>query len=262
MSKENKNINIEEDEVVAVIRKSKNYEKFKFIDSNRSINSLNLNKLIGSMKEEQLISPICVNENFEIIDGQHRVKAEESLNLPVYYYVSEGYSFDQMRRANLVGVTWKKDDFLKAYTEEGNPNYVTFDLIRNTYEINTTDLIKVLSKIKTVSFSDLSIIFEKGNLEITDEEEKSVESFLEALKDFKFFKDYRKSKFVSAFLELYFYPLYKHEIMRERLKKRSAVLTYQLNKDLYLEILANKIYSYGSNGKTIYYDIVRKKFYS
>ena len=167
-----------------------------------------------------------------------------------------------MKRANLASSNWKKDDFLNAYETEGNENYVTFKLIKNTYEINTSDLIKILAKIKIVSSADLNKIFEKGELIITDEEDKKVEDFLEALKDFKFFGEYRKSKFVSAFLELYFHPLYRHEIMQERLKKRSFALTNQINKYYYLEILANKIYSYGVMKNSIYYDVIRKRFYT
>lgn len=249
------------DKVFSQIYSTTDYSKFKFISSNRNINILSYNKLLKSMKEQQLIIPICVNESFEVIDGQHRLKAEKELGLPVYYYIAEGYSVSEMKRANLVSSNWKKDDFLNAYINENNENYLTFNLLKTTYDIGTTDLIRIIARVKRTISSDLGQSFEEGEFIITDEEEKKVEQFLMDLQDFKFFKEYNKSKFLSAFLQLYFYPLYRPEIMKEKLVKRSFALTHQLNRDQYLSILANQIYSFGGTANNIYYDEKRKKLY-
>jgi ParB-like chromosome segregation protein Spo0J len=58
-------------EVYTSVMRSNNYDMFKFMEGNRKINSSNLNQIIVSMREKQLIIPITVNEKFEIIDGQH-----------------------------------------------------------------------------------------------------------------------------------------------------------------------------------------------
>ena len=55
-----------------VIYATTDYDKFKFLEGNRKLRLNNLEKMRESMIEEQLVIPICVNENFEIIDGQHR----------------------------------------------------------------------------------------------------------------------------------------------------------------------------------------------
>ena len=54
---------------------TENYDMFKKIGGNRKINKANYAKIVKSMKEEQLIIPIVVNERYEIIDGQHRYTA-------------------------------------------------------------------------------------------------------------------------------------------------------------------------------------------
>lgn len=259
MSKKTEN---NKDKVFSQIYCTTDYEKFKLISSNRNINILNYNKLVKSMKEQQLIIPICVNESLEVIDGQHRLKAAQELKLPVYYYIAEGYSVAEMKRANLVSSNWKKDDFLNAYINENNPNYLSFNLLKTTYEISTSNLIRILAKVKkSTTSADLGIVFEEGALTISEEEEAQIDKFLTDLQDFKFFKEYNTTKFISAFLQLYFYPLYRPEIMKEKITKRSAALTHQLNRDQYLNILANQIYSYGGISNNIYYDTNRKRLY-
>ena len=77
-------------EVYTSVMKTTNYDMFKFMEGNRQTNSSNLNQIIESMKEKQLIIPITVNEKFEIIDGQHRFKACKYLGLPVYFIIEKG----------------------------------------------------------------------------------------------------------------------------------------------------------------------------
>lgn len=238
------------------------YSKFKHIGSNRKINALNYSKLLKSMKEEQLIIPICVNEKYEIIDGQHRFKVCKELGLPVYYYMLEGYTSEQMQRANLVSVNWDKDDFLHAFVNEDIESYVNFDDMKVRYGLSTPDLIKIIARIQGNTFVALGQSFEEGNLILSTSDMEQVNTFLNALEDFNSFKEYKRAKFISAFLEMYFFNGYNHKQMQNRLKTRAVVLTPQMTKDDYILILSNKIYSFGGIKNNIYYDVDRKKMYS
>lgn len=244
------------------IFKTTEYSMFKCIGSNRRINPVNYGKLTRSMKQEQLIIPICVNEKYEVIDGQHRLKACEELGLPVYYYMLVGYSEAQMKRANLVSAVWKKDDFLHAYVSEDIEDYTIFSDLKDKYGLNTSDLLKIVAKIQQTSPSAVGVDFEEGRFNIAEEDKIALNKFLESLEDFKFFAGYRKTKFVSAFLELYFFTGYSHEQMRARLRTRNRALVEQLTKDDYVQLLTNKIYSFGNTSNNIYYDIDRKRIYT
>ena len=79
------------DEQYGVIYKTKEYDKFKNIKGNRRLNARNYIKLMRSMSEEQLIIPIICNENYEIIDGQHRYNSAKELGLDLYYFIVPGY---------------------------------------------------------------------------------------------------------------------------------------------------------------------------
>ena len=68
---------------------SKNYKQFKFILSNREINTKLLRKLIDNIKLYGQTTPIIVNVNKEIIDGQHRFYALMHLNKKIKYIINK-----------------------------------------------------------------------------------------------------------------------------------------------------------------------------
>lgn len=69
-------------------KSSKNYEWFKFYSNNRPISQIHLNNLRKQFKKYgniTEISPITVNPNGFIMDGQHRRILCEEFNYPVFY---------------------------------------------------------------------------------------------------------------------------------------------------------------------------------
>jgi len=75
---------------IAKIFYTTDYSKFNTLAGNRQVNIAHVKKLESSFDEEYLISPILVNEKFQIIDGQHRFEAAKNLKLPIYYYMIQG----------------------------------------------------------------------------------------------------------------------------------------------------------------------------
>lgn len=248
--------------VYSNIYASTDYDMVKNINTNRNLNVANYNKLLRSMQEEQLVMPICLNENMEIIDGQHRFFAAKELGLPFYYYIQEGYREAQMKRANLVGSTWNKNDFLNMYINEGDETYRRVKELMDKYKIVISDMIKIMGVVREVNYRELGLMFEEGTMVLSEADFIDIEQFLDSLYLFKDFKHYNRSKFISAFLELYFHAGYNHKHMKERYSKRSAVLVPQLTRDAYLTLLANKIYSFGTSKYNIYYDPDRKTLYT
>lgn len=58
-------------QVVGQVCQTNDYSLFKTLKGNRNINQAHLYRLTKSIKEKYLLSPIVVNEHFEIIDGQN-----------------------------------------------------------------------------------------------------------------------------------------------------------------------------------------------
>jgi hypothetical protein len=245
-----------------IIYATTEYDKFKFLEGNRKLRLNNLEKMRESMIEEQLVIPICVNENFEIIDGQHRFTICKELNKPVYYYVQEGYGINQVERANRSNTNWQLNDFLQSFALKGNSNYQLVGEIIDTYNVLASDVIKAIAKLNNKTTLHVTQDFKEEKVNIDDELYNKLIAFFEALTLFEDFNLYNKTKFISSFLDLYTYPKYNHDIMVAKFAKLNTQLKHCTTKDDYLDILCNKIYSGKRVSKdNIYYNKDRKEFY-
>lgn len=250
------------DEKFGVIYKTKDYDKFKTIKGNRRLNSRNIGKLIKSMGEEQLVSPILVNSNFEIIDGQHRYTVCKELNKCVYYYIVDGYGIDQVRRANLVSSNWTKNDYLNMHLEEESIEYMAFNELLSETNMNISDLLKLYAMVQHKSSSQISYEFEAGTFSSDGTEE--VRDFLNQLENFSFFKLYKSQSFVAAFIRLYNNTSFDKERLAEKVRIRRSSLEQLTGGtiDEYLSCLCNKIYSFGPGKNNIFYDVNTRRFYN
>ena len=111
-------------ETVNQVHRTNDYSKFKNLLGNRNVNMLHLQRLINSMKKEYLFSPILVNEKYEIIDGQHRYNAAKTLELPINFIIIKDYGLQEVQTLNTNNKNWNKKDYLEAYCDLGNENYI------------------------------------------------------------------------------------------------------------------------------------------
>ena len=132
-------------ELFGNILKTTDYSLFKKVKGNRTVNKANLNAIVTSMEQQQLITPIMINEKYEIIDGQHRFEACKALRLPVYFYVVNGYGTDGIKRGNTTGMKWNKGAFLESYMEQEYENYILFNDLLVSYNITISLAIKLLA---------------------------------------------------------------------------------------------------------------------
>lgn len=250
---------INQDEVKTSIYMTYDYSKFNFLKENRKLNTKNYAKLLASMKEEQLIIPVLVNENYCIVDGQHRFTVSKELGLPVYYYMIEGYNISEVRRANMVSSNWTKNDFLNMHVQEGKEDYIELKKLSDDFKITINDLLRLFAAVQNKNQRITMKNFEKGTFTIDGKE--IITNFLNDLQDFKFFKNYNSKPFVAAFSKLYFNDRYSHKRMLQRLQVRSMAVEKRVNTDDYLTMLTRDVYSFGAVKDPIYYDPLTKKFY-
>lgn len=249
---------------IADVLVTRDYNLFTFLRGNRAIDAPNLEKIKESMKEEQLLIPIIVNQNMQIIDGQHRFTAAKELGLPIYYIVNEAYGLEQVLRCNTGGSKkWTNEDFLFQHCEMNNDNYIQFRDLCQRYNVSVSDMIKIFCKTYGENTSIFKQNFRSGAF-VMDDKQKICD-FLNGLDDFNigdFYRYNKKSNFIAAFMKLYFRKDYDHEIMKTKLETNGYQLKKCATTNDYLAMLCNNIYSYNSKKNTIFFSAETGNFFT
>ena len=107
--------------------KTYNYSQFRFANYNRIVDPKHVQQLVNEVKGgHPLLSPVIVNEKFEIIDGQHRLEALKRLKEPVEYIVRPGAAKSDVVSINNSQVRWRPITWIESYANAGNKNYQFF----------------------------------------------------------------------------------------------------------------------------------------
>ena len=107
---------------------TKDLSRFKLIKGNRPVNQEQVHKLAECMEVYGVMcSPIIVNSNGEIYDGQHRYSAAKKVGKGIYYIIVNGYSFEQIQSLNLTQRNWSTLDFHKSFVAMGKEEYIKLD---------------------------------------------------------------------------------------------------------------------------------------
>lgn len=109
----------------ATIQTSLDYDKFKSITGNRELNEPHVRNLAIAIELHDLLEyfPILINENWEIIDGQHRFEASKRLSRPIYYIQVDGLNIDDVQKINTSSRRWILKDYVQSHIERGHQDY-------------------------------------------------------------------------------------------------------------------------------------------
>lgn len=164
--------------VVNAVYETDSYDIFQLSKFNRNV--ILRAKMIEQAREG-IVSPIVVNENMMVIDGQHRLKASEKVGAPVQYVIVEGLTEHDIVRMNTTQKPWSLSDHIEAWANQGNDQYIKLTNLLDNYYGNTTVVAQVALNVKTMRKA--RDIIESGNFEFFNYE-KTVE-FLSFLKRFR-----------------------------------------------------------------------------
>lgn len=102
---------------VCSVYETDDYNTFHELEHNRDATQKRVEKIKKSFIEGEILNPIIVNENFEIIDGQGRFEALKQLGRSVKFVVACGTGIDDCRRMNQYSTNWGKSDFIDSYSD-------------------------------------------------------------------------------------------------------------------------------------------------
>ena len=219
------------------------YKKFKVYKENRDVDPQHLRKLVENIEKRNLLvdMPIIIDKDWYVIDGQTRLEAAKTLQVPVHYTVARKAERKDISTLNMQGKTWILADWMKYYCSLKNKHYLKFRKF-----IKDCDLSLANGLILFGVFKDRKNIFKNG--QFTYPEDDSFQwNVVMQLNEWNELFDYikRKRTFISAIFMLNFYELYDHKRMikktKEKLKQKQ--INFDLSNRESIIVLLNEIYN-------------------
>lgn len=229
------------------VQSTADYTIFKQLSGNRPVDKAHAKQLMKNMLNVGNLTaefPITVNENMEVIDGQHRLQALKELGWPVGYRIHEGLTLDTVRGINQAGRNWNWRDYAHSYAQHGTPEqkeqYQRFLNLENHFHYPFNILMKYIGvRIDRRGGTG----FRDGELRILDQK-----------RTFKLLKQYQEiteilghgtTKFAKAMYRIMrdAEGTYSHEHMVHKAKIWEQEIKQQGSIDDYLRLI-EQIYNY------------------
>lgn len=234
-----------------MIQKTKRYEMFKFRDDNRlKIDRNHVNKLVESIRSRNLLElrPIDVNENMEILDGQHRVLAAKELGVEIYYKIQKELTQNDIILMN-VTKNWTVSDYLNYYVKNQYIEYVKFLRFIEKNQIS----IRLGLALTYGKGHDIHKKFREGTYVFREEEiNKEIETCWDTIHLIKQFNGHcfflSTARFWQALMKLIRHPDFDNEHWKKNLKKMIERVSVRVSEKDYLKMMT-EIYNWRHNLK-------------
>lgn len=195
------------------------------------------------MESKYLFSPIIVNENYEVIDGQHRLQCAEELKLPVYYIVCEGYGLREVQILNASSKNWSADDYMEGYCDLGYKDYETYKEFREKYGFGHRETQALLEGAAIKNMQD----FYLGKFKVKDK--KKATEMADKLSQIQpFFEGYKLRSFVFAMLHMFKQKHFDFDEFIQKLENRPTALKKCATSEQYRDLIED-IYNYRRRDK-------------
>ena len=239
-------------EKVNEVYKTSDLSIFKLIDGNRVPNLQHIKRLSDSIRLYGMkCNPILVNEQMQVIDGQHRLMACKDADSFIYYIIVNGYSLNEVHTLNLNQKNWTKKDFMEGYANMGVESYFKlkkFSQLNDDFTLpvciafcnNTTD-----SSHNRLG-GDLEV-FEDGSWKGKDF--NLAQEWANKIRMIKpYYKNYNNSSFVATMITLINNNKFDFDEFMHKLRIQPTALVDCTNRSQY-KTLIESIYNYRSRNK-------------
>lgn len=112
---------------IPIIERTFNYDKFNGLLGNRDLKKRAL-KRVGNEFESvghfDPAFPIVVDEQFNVLDGQHRLHVAKEKGWPVFFVVSKSVARSMVPGLNSSSTPWGIEDYLEWFASQGLADYV------------------------------------------------------------------------------------------------------------------------------------------
>lgn len=248
---------VQNSEKVNNVYKTFDLSIFKSINGNRVPNLQHIRRLSESLKEYGMkCSPIIVNEQFEVIDGQHRLEAAREVGTFVYYIIINGYTLSEVHTLNLNQKNWTKKDFMYGYADMGVESYVKLKkFVDKNDDFTFNDCIALCSNITNSAGKSLYQksrgycleVFEEGTWQGRDFD--LAQEWANKIRMIKpYYDGYNRSSFVGTMIGLFMNDKFDFNEFMHKLRIQPTALLDCANREQYRTLIED-IYNYHSRNK-------------
>lgn len=169
-----------------IIFETKEYDKINQLEGNRKILINNVKNIKKSIKENgyKKSKPISIDNNLNVIDGQHRKQACEELNIGVPFVIENEHnnSLILTQSLNTNQKNWSLIDYVRSYASLGKKDYIIFLKILKEEEISASTLVWLLYKSRNGEAQDK---IKKGKLICTELHALKISQTLSKVKEIR-----------------------------------------------------------------------------
>lgn len=204
------------------ILQTSDYKIFKTIPGNRLVDKGHVKLLERHMLAHGNLTgnfPVTVNENMEVIDGQHRIKALKNLKWPVYYRIEEGLNIATIRHINSAQQNWTWKDYAGSFADLGNKEYAWLLLMSERFPtLGYSNLLHFCG----VRIRNSKALFQEGNFKCEDK--ITVLRQMEKYAEITELVGYSTKALAEAMLNIMKHPDYDHAEMVRKMEMRGKTL--------------------------------------
>lgn len=233
--------------VAGTIYESSDYESFVIMKENRKVtlNSRKVENLRNSIHKFGQLIPGIINENNEIIDGQHRLYVAKLLSIPFKFIICSGLRIAEVLEVNNSQKCWQTEDYLQSYIAQGNTNYQVLERFRKNYNKLSLMNIRALlgDKRRDGKFSEGLLVIDEATLCRANR----IAAFIYAISEV--YPSYNRRSFVSAVITMSDNPNFKEDIFLTHLAANKQGLYDCVNTVGYLKCM-QELYNRGLSHKS------------
>ena len=223
------------------VKETNNYSLFKSITSNREVNMAHVRKLAKAIQKNNMLhlNPIIVDNNMNVIDGQHRLEAAKLLEISLFYVIDNEVSKDDIASLNSNKLNWRTIDYVNYWTVEKRAGFdVISSFISRNPLLPISTCIQLLNEFNERSTEDIM----NGHCNVN-----GLEKAEETVKILNFISEYFKhaysGKFVAAIRAMVRHDLFDFENFKMKVEEQPRSLVSCVTTKQYLQMLS-EIYNY------------------
>ena len=243
------------DQSVNRVYRTEDHTQFGYFEGNRAIIEAHVRNLMESLAEQQIPSPIIVDELYRVADGQNRLEACKRLGIPVYYIIVPGLTLEDVKRMNSNTKAWSWQENMQSFIDLGYEDYSTYKEFYESYELNHTECMQLLightslRKGSKKGKKTMAKTFADGQFVIL-QHGKAIKQANMITEIKPYFESYTHGHFVRALVHLFNkkQDVFSFSKFLKKLAKRTTKLEHHTTRNGYLGNI-EAIYNHGSRNK-------------